>query len=180
MAVAKAETKPEIKEGGAPKKKMLMFIIIGVVLLVLLVGGGVAAYLMLRSDPVAEDVGAEAGHGTATKKADKKKEEKKHPAVFEKLPVFTVNLNTDAGEVLQTEIVIELPDAHVQESVKQVLPKIQGSINKLLSAKKPEEVKTPDGREKLEAEIKQMVNKIIGAEGEEGVLSVNFTSFIVR
>lgn len=171
MAEAKAE--------GAPKKKMLMFIIIGVVL-VLLIGGGLAAYMMLRADPAAEEAGGEAAHGAAPKKTAQKKDDKKHPAVFEKLPIFTVNLNSEAGEVMQTEIVVELPDTHAQESVKQVLPKIQGSINKLLSSKKPEEVKTPDGREKLEAEIKEMVNKIIGAEGDSGVLSVNFTSFIVR
>lgn len=170
----------EAKADGAPKKKKLMFIIIGVVALVLLIGGGLAAYFMLRSDPAAEDAGAEAAHGAASPKSAKKKDDKKHATVFEKLPVFTVNLNSDTGEVMQTEVVIELPDAHVQESVKQVLPKVQGSINKLLSSKKPEEVKTPDGRDKLEAEIKEMVNKIIGAEGEEGVLSVNFTSFIVR
>lgn len=170
----------EAKADGAPKKKKLMFIIIGVVALILLIGGGLAAYFMLRSDPAAEEAGAEAAHGAASSKSAKKKDDKKHATVFEKLPVFTVNLNSDTGEVMQTEVVIELPDAHVQESVKHVLPKVQGSINKLLSSKKPEEVKTPDGRDKLEAEIKEMVNKIIGAEGEEGVLSVNFTSFIVR
>lgn len=170
----------EAKADGAPKKKKLMFIIIGVVALVLLIGGGLAAYFMLRSDPAAEEAGAEAAHGAAPKKDAKKKDDKKHVTVFEKLPVFTVNLNSDTGEVMQTEVVIELPDAHAQESVKQVLPKVQGGINKLLSSKKPEEVKTPDGRDKLEVEIKEMVNKIIGAEGEEGVLSVNFTSFIVR
>lgn len=170
----------EAKADGAPKKKKLMFIIIGVVALVLLIGGGLAAYFMLRSDPVAEEAGAEAAHGAASPKSTKKKDDKKHVTVFEKLPMFTVNLNSDTGEVMQTEVVIELPDAHVQESVKQVLPKVQGGINKLLSSKTPEEVKTPDGRDKLETEIKEMVNKIIGAEGEEGVLSVNFTSYIVR
>lgn len=175
-----AEAKAEAKMDGAPKKKMLMFIIIGVVLLVLLAGGGIAAFLMLRSDPAVEDAGNGAAHTSAETKADKKKDEKKRLTVFEKLPIFTVNLNSETGEVMQTEIALELPDAHTQESVKQVLPKIQGSINKLLSSKKPEEVKTPDGREKLEAEIKEMVNKIIGTDGEDGVLSVNFTSFIVR
>ncbi|MDR3414144.1 MAG: flagellar basal body-associated FliL family protein [Formivibrio sp.] len=180
MAEAKLDTKAEVKKEGAPKKKILMFIIIGVVVMVLLVGGGLAAYLLLRSDPVADDAGGNSAHSAADTKASKKKEENKHPTVFEKLPVFTVNLNSEEGEVLQTEIALELPDAHVQESVKQVLPKIQGGINKLLSAKRPEEVKTPDGRNKLEVEVKGMVNKIIGAEGEDGVLSVNFTSFIVR
>lgn len=169
----------EAKADGAPKKKMLMFIIIGVVVLVLLIGGGLAAYFMLRSDPAAEDAGAET-HTSTHKKDSKKKDDKKHATVFEKLPMFTVNLNSETGEVMQTEVVIELPDAHIQESVKQVLPKVQANINKLLSSKTPEEVKPPAGRDKLEAEIKEMVNKIIGADGEDGVLSVNFTSYIVR
>lgn len=162
-----------------PKKKMLMFVLIGVVLLVLLVGGGLVAYLMLRSDPATDEVVSEASHATETKKSSKK-EKSDHPPVFEKLPLFTVNLNSEYGEVMQTEIVLEVTGVEAQNAVKQVLPKIQGSINKLLSSKVPEEVKTLEGREKLEAEIKEIVNKMTSLDGDEGVLSVNFTSFIVR
>lgn len=169
MAEANAEGAPK------PKKKLLMFIVIGVVALVILLGGGLAAFLMLRSDPTADEIVAESGHGGEAKVA--KKEESGHPPVFEKLPLFTVNLISESGEVMQTEIVLELADAHAQETVKQLMPKIQGGVNKMLSSKTPEEIKTPAGRDKLEVEVKELVNQIVN---EEAVLSVNFTSFIVR
>lgn len=183
MAEAKVEIKAETT-APKPKKKLLMFIIIGVVALVILVGGGIGAFLMLgSSDPTAEGATTDTAHGTTPdKKADKKKTDSGHgkAPIFEKLPQFTVNVNSDAGEVMQTDIVIELPDVKVQGEVKALMPKIQSSINKLLSAKKPEEVKTTSGREKLEVEIKELVNRTIEAEGEHGVISVNFITFIVR
>lgn len=175
MAETKAETAP------APKKKLLMFIIIGVVLLVVLVGGGIAALLLMKSsDTAADEPAAEASHDKVVKKTSKKKDDKKHPPVFEKLPQFTVNLNSEGGEVMQTDITVELPDAAMGAQIKLLLPKVQGAVNKLLSSKKPEEVKTVEGREKLEKEIKELINKIIEAEEDSGVVSVNFTTFIVR
>ncbi len=171
MAEAQAENVAK------PKKKLLIFALIGVVLVVLLAVGGLVAFLMLRSDPATEDAVSEAAHASAKPKQDKK-EKNGHPPVFEKLPLFTVNLNSENGEVMQTEIVLEVADAEGQNAIKQVLPKVQAGINKLLSAKTPDEVKTVESREKLESEIKDLVNKT--AELESGVLSVNFTSFIVR
>jgi len=176
MSEAKEESAPK------PKKKLLMFIIIGAVALLILVGGGIAAILMLKSsEPAGDEPAAEASHAKADKAAaDKKKDDKKHPPVFEKLPQFTVNLNSENGEVMQTDITIELSDAAMGAQIKLLLPKVQGGVNKLLSAKKPEEVKTVEGREKLENEVKELINKIIEAEADHGVLSVNFTTFIVR
>lgn len=178
MAEAKAESAPK------PKKKMLMFIIIGVIVLVVLVGGGLAALLLMKSgDPVDEAAATDAAHSAATtKKVEKKKAESGHGKgpIFEKLPQFTVNLNSENGEVMQTDIAIELPDAPTQETVKALMPKIQSGVNKLLSSKKPEEIKTAPGRDKLEGEVKELINKIIEAEGESGVHSVNFTTFIIR
>ena len=173
-----AEANPE---NAKPKKKLLMFIIIGIVMLVLLVGGGLLAFLMLRSDHAADEVVAGAERvAEAQKETKKKKAKSEAPPVFEKLPLFTVNLNSEYGEVMQTEIVLEVPDVAAQAAIKQVLPKIQSAINKLLSAKAPDEVKTVEGREKLEVEIREVVNKLSNLDEDEGVLSVNFTSFIVR
>lgn len=176
MSDAKAEAAPK------SKKKMLMFIIIGVVVLVLLVGGGLAAFLMLKSSGAEED----AGHETKTeaKKDTKKKskDDKKKGPVFEKLAQFTVNLNSsETNEVLQTEISVELSNEKEKELIKQYMPKILSEVNKLLRSKKPEEVKVAGGTDKLGVEIRELVNKILKIEGDgEGVLSVQFTTFIVR
>lgn len=172
MSEAKAEAAPK------PKKKMLMFIIIGVVVLVLLVGGGLAAFLLLKSGG---DEEAAPAQKTEAKKA-KKKEDSKHGPVFEKLAVFTVNLNApETGEVLQSEIWVGLSNEKDKEKLKQYLPMVQSEINKLLRSKKPQELKTTEGIDKLGTEIREQINKILHVEAEgEGVLSVQFTTFIVR
>lgn len=174
MSEAKAEAAPK------SKKKMLMFIIIGVVVLVLLVGGGLAAFLMLKSGNSEEEAGN--GAKTEAKKSAKKKDEKKAAPVFEKLAQFTVNLNApETNEVLQTDVSVELSNVKEKDLLKQYMPKIQSEVNKLLRSKKPEEVKTAAGTDKLGAEIRELINKILKIEGEgEGVLSVQFTTFIVR
>ncbi|SFN65355.1 flagellar FliL protein [Formivibrio citricus] len=175
MSEAKADAAPK------SKKKLMMFIIIGVVVLVLLVGGGLAAFLMLKSGN-SEDDGGQATKTEAKKDAKKKKDEKKAAPVFEKLAQFTVNLNApETNEVLQTDISVELSNVKEKDLLKQYMPKIQSEVNKLLRSKKPEEVKTAAGTDKLGAEIRELINKILKIEGEgEGVLSVQFTTFIVR
>ncbi len=165
----------------SPKKKMLLFIIIGVVALVLLVGGVLAAFFLLSSNPSqGDEIVAEVSHEDGSKKSSKKKDGEKHSPVFEKLPQFTVNLISDNAEVMQTDIALELPEAKMSERVKALLPKIQGDINKLLSSKHAEEIKTPEGRDKLGVEIRDLVNKILDVKVDEGIVSVNFTTFIIR
>jgi flagellar protein FliL len=178
MSDAKVEAAPKAK------KNILLFAVIGLLVVLLIIVGGVAAFLLTKSsDPAADEVAAEAtAHDDAKKKKKDHKKKEEHAAVFEKLPQFTVNLHSEDGDgILQTDISLELGDAHLAEKIKGLSPKIQGQINKLLRGKTMAEVKAPDGTDKLGKEIKELVNKILGAESEdEGVLSVNFTTFIVQ
>ncbi|MEN9657208.1 MAG: hypothetical protein RL571_673 [Pseudomonadota bacterium] len=178
MSDAKVEAAPKAK------KNILLFAVIGLLVVLLIIVGGVAAFLLTKSsDPAADEVAAEATarDDVKKKKKDHKKKEE-HAAVFEKLPQFTVNLHSEDGDgILQTDISLELGDPKLAEKIKSLSPKIQGQINKLLRSKTMAEVKAPDGTDKLGKEIREMVNKILGAESEdEGVISVNFTSFIVQ
>lgn len=178
MSEAKVEAAPKAK------KNILLFAVIGLLVVLLIVVGGVAAFLLTKSsDPAADEVAAEAtAHDEVKKKKKDSKKKDEHPAVFEKLPQFTVNLHSEEGDgILQTDISLEIPDAHVAEKIKALAPKIQGQVNKLLRSKTVAEVKAPDGTDKLAKEIREIVNKIIGAESEdEGVISVNFVTFIVQ
>lgn len=167
------------------KSKVMLFVIIGVILLIVLVGGGVAAFLLMRSSP--DDAAADGGAGTEAAvhdaKAKKEKSKKKDaPPIFEKLSQFTVNLNSgDSDVMLQTDVTVQVADAETQEKLKNYLPQIQGDVNKLLRSKTPEDVRAPDGTDKLGHEIRNVINKILGVTSEdEGVLSVNFTTFIVQ
>ena len=168
------------------KSKLMLFVIIGVILLIVLVGGGVAAFLLMRSSPDdAADAGTDTAvhEGKAKKDKDKEKSKKKDaPPIFEKLSQFTVNLNSgDTDVMLQTDVTVQVADAETQEKLKNYLPQIQGDVNKLLRSKTPEDVRAPDGTDKLGHEIRSVINKILGVTSDdEGVLSVNFTTFIVQ
>ncbi|KAF0813055.1 hypothetical protein IGB42_02451 [Andreprevotia sp. IGB-42] len=179
MAEAKTEKAPKSKKG-------LLLIIVIILLLLVLVLGGVAVFLLMgNKDPSVDEAVAEAAHSQEAepKKKEKKKEKKDaHPPTFEKLQQVTVNLsNGEQQAVLQTDISLEVADAETSEQVKQYLPKIQSQINLFLSAQKPDEARDVTKRDKLGKDIRHLVNKILGVEGEEeGVLSVNFTTFIVQ
>lgn len=178
MSEAKVEAAPKAK------KNILLFAVIGLLVVLLIIVGGVAAFLLTKSsDPAADEVAAEAtAHEDVKKKKKDKKKKEEHPAVFEKLPQFTVNLSSEEGEgILQTDISVEIADAKVAEAIKGQMPKIQGQVSKLLRSKSVAEVKAADGTDKLAKEIRELINKILHAESEEdGVISVNFTTFIVQ
>lgn len=168
------------QESPAPKsKKRLLMIIIAAVVVVVLLVVGVLAFVLLKGNAAPAEEGAPAAEHAAPKKKDEHKKEA--PPVFEKLGQFTVNLNSaESDEKMQVELMVELATEHDKEKLKQYQPKLQNAVLQLLRSKTPQDVKSPDSQEKIGKEIREIVNKILGVNGEdEGVRSVNFTSFIV-
>ncbi|GGP26318.1 flagellar basal body-associated FliL family protein [Silvimonas amylolytica] len=167
-------------EDAAPKKKskLLLFIILGVVL-VLIIAGGAVGFLLLHNS--SDDSGGDAQEAPAHQTKKKKKKED-HPPIFEKLSQFTVNLNSpDQETMLQTDITVEVADAETEETLKNMLPKVQNEVNKLLRSKTPDYMRAPNSTDKLGGEIRAAINKVLGVTSDdEGVLSVNFTTFIVQ
>jgi len=194
MAEAKkpAPQAAEPADGGSKSKKnTLLYVVIALLLVVVLAVGGFAAWLFFTvssnqsygDTAASEDASGDKGGDKASKaNKDKKKESKKssdEPPVFEKLDTFTVNLV--GGTVLQTEIYVQLSSEKQKDTIKAYLPLLSSQVNLLLSSKKPEDVATQEGKLKLMAEIKQAINKALGAkDDEDGVLSVQFKSFIVQ
>ncbi|WP_374349764.1 flagellar basal body-associated FliL family protein [Chitinimonas sp.] len=187
MAEAKKTAPPaEASDGGQKgKKPVLLYLIIVLLVLVILVGGAVAAWLVLSLSAGqaggAEPVASEEHEPEKNKEKKEKKDKKKHEEapVFEKLDTFTVNLQ--GGTVLQTEIYVRVADEKQKEVIKNFLPLISSNVNLVLSAKKPDELATTDGKLKLMAELKQTINKSLGAkDDEEGVMGVSFKTFIVQ
>ena len=174
MSEAKQETAPKSKKG-------LMLIVLGVILLVILLLVGVLAFMFLRGNTASsEEAPVEQVEAKKTEKKAKK-DEHATPPVFEKLGMFTVNLNSlETDEKMQVDLTVELSAEAEKAKLKLYQPKLQSAVIQLLRSKTPEEVKQPDSQEKLGMEIKDVLNKILEADGKnEGVLSVNFTSFIV-
>ncbi|WP_269532390.1 flagellar basal body-associated FliL family protein [Chitinimonas sp. BJYL2] len=190
MAEAKKPAPAADNDGGAkPKKNMLMMVVI--ILLVLLIAvlgaGAFVAYKVLIpptfEDPVAEHAADGSTDDAASKDKKKKKEKKeKDPAavpVFTKLDTFTVNLPN--GSVLQTEIHVQVSDEKQTDLIKNYLPRLSSQVNLLLGSKKLEDLTTYEGKVKLMDEIKQTLNKVLDAkEDEDGVMSVEFKTFIIQ
>lgn len=198
-----AEKKPEADAGDAaaakPKGKLLLFIIIGVLVLVL---GGAGAYFALKKKPAAED--EEADGAAPTEKVHKaKKDHPDAPPVFVKFEAFTVKLQSDGQQesYLQTTPELRVIDAPTGERVKQYTPAIRHKVLLLLSGKKPSDLSTPQGIQRLSNEVRDAINVILdgpkakakGKVGDEAaaeasdtagaddsVQEVLFTSFIIQ
>lgn len=173
-------------EGEAPKKgKAKLFIIIGLV--VVLLGGGAGAFLLMSKK--------------SAHKEDATHEEAKKAPVFAPLETFTVNLSdTERERFLQTNISLEVRDAHIAEELKAYNPAIRNKLLILLSSQSSEMLASAEGKENLAAQIVTSVNAVLGfkvkkkkaksedeADAEEEaaapvppILNALFSSFVVQ
>ena len=175
--MAEKDKKEDVKEAkpAAGGNNKLLLVVIVLLVLVLAAVGGLAAYVFLSNKSAA---GADASHASA-EHAPEKKEKKEGPPVFEKLEPFVVNLS-GGSSMLQIELQAELADEHAKETLKSYLPKVRSALILLLSAKTEEELQSADGKVKLKAQIKKIINESMDAGEEEPVENVLFTSFIIQ
>lgn len=180
----------EAKTGEeAPKKKgkLLLFIGIGVVVLAIV---AVAAVLLLKKAPAEEEDGEAPAH-----KAEVKKEKGGHeaPPVYVKLDTFTTNLAFEnpgeqtAAQYVQLVAELKVESAPEGEQLKAYMPEIRNVVLRLLSAKKPSQLSSVEGKDALAEEIRNSVNLIVNppkrknAQPPEGpVVAVLFSSFIIQ
>jgi len=185
--MAKAPAKQEEPAANAKSSKKLLIIIIVVVLLLVILGGGAAALLLLKKKG---DDGESEGKKTTEKSA-------KHSTapVFVRLEPFTVKLQADQEkqeQYLQLVPELRVLDAPVGEKIKLYMPEIRHKMLLLLSSKKPSELSTPQGVDKLSSDLRNQVNLIVDGEqktappadgkprAEDSVQAVLFTSFIIQ
>jgi flagellar FliL protein len=102
--------------------------------------------------------------------------------VFLNLEPFTVNLLEEGGEhYLQTSLVFQVADEKVVETMKQYLPVIRNRILLLLSAKKPSDIASPDGKARLVTEVTTAVrDSIPGATPERGIVQAYIGAFVIQ
>ncbi len=160
------EQEQEEKKGG--KKKLLIFLLL---FLILAGAGGGAAYKFLVLDK----------KGKEEDKAEKIVEEIKNieeVGIQYDLGSFIVNLaDKDADRYLKISIVLEVQDEKVKMEVEKRLPQIKDVITTLLFTKTSEDLKTPEGLERLKEEILKRVNAILPIGG---VKNVYFTEFVIQ
>ena len=158
-AKAKAEADDDAEGEGAeqaPKRKLSlkMMIMIGGGG-VLLAGLGVGGYMMLGHKAPVETVAVA------------------KPAVFVDMPDVLVNLNntgSDRTQYLKVKVVLELPDAKVEEEIKPVMPRIMDTFQTYLRELRPTDLDGSAGLYRLQEELTRRVNIAIAPNKVNAVL----------
>lgn len=169
MAKSATATVPALPPAGAEAapagKKSKLWLVLLILLVLGAAGGGAAWWFLLRAP----------AHGEA-------KVEKAKPPVFHTLEPFTVNLAEENGDhYLQMSVVYQMSDEKAVEQLKTYLPVLRNRILLLLSAKRPSELATPEGKQKLVAELVTAArDSIPGGEGDKGIGGAFLGAFVIQ
>ncbi len=140
------ETAPESEE-QPPKKKGKLPLLIGLLVILVVAGGAGWYFFSKKSDTAEEPV----------------KVTKPKPPVFVPLDPFTVNLaaSTQDEQYLQVAATLKVLDQSNADTLKQYMPELRHRILTLLASKKPTELTSGEGRERLAEEMRQTSNNVI-------------------
>jgi len=98
---------------------------------------------------------------------------------YAKLETFTVNLQ-GLMQYLQVSIALKVAKPEIAESIKTWSPVIRHELILLFSSQNGEELASIEGKKKVMAAAKIVINKILKLDGEEGVTDVLFESFVIQ
>ena len=159
------------EEGSSGGSKKLIIIIVAAVLLI---GGGVAAFFMLGDDSATVADG---------ENPDGEVVEEKGPAIYVGVPnAITANLPGDKrSRTVQIKMSFLVRSEEAKEHIKQHMPQLKNDVLMLVSQKDAKQLKTPEGRQKLQAEALATVQKTLTElVGEPTVEKVLFVSFVMQ
>lgn len=97
-------------------------------------------------------------------------------------PSFVVNID-DGNMVrfLQVQVEVRLHDATAMDRIKTFQPRIRNDLIMLLSAQQRDTLRTPEGRQQLQVQVKDAINKVLTEEsGSAGVDAVYFTKLVLQ
>lgn len=188
--MAKASSKKEEAAPPPPKRGNKWLIALVAVLALVLAAGGSAVWAIKKSQ---SHDSAEEESDAAKKVASKSNKQEQIP-LYVRLEPLTVKLQSDtegAEKYLQLLPELKALDAPAIDKIKAYLPQLRHEMLSLMSSKKPSELATPQGIEKLAFELRARVNQSFGnaktppssgdkAGPEETVQAVLFSSFIVQ
>lgn len=156
------------EENGSGSKKKLIILIGGIVLL-LAIGLGAGLMFLDGDQEVAEE-------GEVVPEA-------LMPAIYYPLdPVFVVNLPPGGkAKMLQVGVQIMARDPALIDFVKHNDPMLRHNLLSLFSSKKDAFLRDRKGKEKLQQEVFETINTIIGEQNGPGQIeAVFFTSFVMQ
>ena len=167
MAEKEPEVEVEVESGG---KKKLILIIVGALVLV---GGSVGGTIAFigggnSTDEVAEEVVEEEVRGD--------------PSYVDLKPPFTVNLAPDDPVgFLQISMQLLTFDDDVAADIDKHKPLIRNNLNALFGKQKSAELRTVEGKGKLQKLALESVQSIVSEHGSGGkVDNIFFTTFVMQ
>jgi flagellar FliL protein len=169
----------EEKEGGSKKK---LIIIGGAVLLVLVLAGGGAWFFLSGDDASAPETSETEGAG-GDEKSDGEGAEEKGPAMYHSLkPVFVVNLPPGSGaKMMQIGLDVMVRSPELLEFIKTSDPMIRHQLLNLFSTQDANALRKRAGKEKLQEEVKSVIQQIVKDQGGPGEIeAVYFTNFVMQ
>lgn len=151
--MSKAPT-PKAAGDAPPKSKKMLIIIIALV--VILAGGGAAAFFLMKPHPPK-------GEEAEAQVEEPAKDEHAAAPKYIELGTFTANLVHEEGDrYLQITISLKLSSPEMEEKIKASNPEILHRVNMLLQSKRPSELSTVEGKEKLAQDLKTHINYVLG------------------
>jgi flagellar protein FliL len=157
-----------------PKKRRSWLKIMILLVLSLGAGGGAAWYFLQK--PATGEKGGAAGAAAA-------KTEKKPPAQYMALePAFVVNL-ADEGSTryLQTELQVMSRDPKAIADLNTHMPAVRNALLMLFSKQKQADVRSEEGRRKLQADALAEINRVLREEtGKGDIEALFFTSLVTQ
>ena len=166
----------DIEKPEGSKKKLIILIAL-VALLLPAFGGGIAWFLLSDSKPGLEQTEGEV--------EEKKKvvDNDDDPALYHPLePVFVVNLPPGGRHtMMQVGVHLMTREPDLVEFLEYNNPLIRDQLLTLFSNQQDTALQDRKGKEKLQAQMKKVLNKIIVNEGGAGEIEgVYFTSFVMQ
>ena len=168
--MAKEQPQAEEEQASGGKKKMIM-IIVGALLLV---GIAVGATLFL--------VGGDDAATTAEAASEEAPKPERGDPTYVELKPFTVNLGPeDTVGFLQVQINVLTYFDDVAEELDKNKPLIRNNLTLLFGQQKSEDLRSPEGKVKLQNEVKDSIQQVINKYGSGGEIeNVFFTTFVMQ
>jgi flagellar FliL protein len=144
---AAAKAPVEAPVAAAPKKSKLLLVVV-LVLMLMGAGAGAAWFFLGHSADEDDEAAAIAAR----------------PSIFLPLEQFTVNLQAEEGQqFLQTAMTLKVSEQDVADAIKAQMPEVRSRVLFLLSSKKPSQLATLEGKNKLIEELISEVESVLPA-----------------
>lgn len=186
MAEKKTD-KPEPPKGSGSKFKLILLILIA--LLILGGGGGAAYYFFFHkaADPAGEtdETHAEAAPAPTSEQAVASAPAPAavlDPVIYHPLEPITVNMTTPGGvRFLRISLTIVTRNPLVIAAIDKHLPMIRNDLLGQLSTLDAAVINTPEGKQSLREELRNLISGILVRAGEPGgIQEILFTDLVMQ